>query len=69
MRLALMAHPSLPIMYWEYSFTTSVFLINSLPTAFHKFTLPYHALFKCIHDYQTLRNIGCTCFPHLRPYN
>ncbi|KAI5399527.1 hypothetical protein KIW84_064745 [Lathyrus oleraceus] len=41
-----------------------------MPTAsLPNFTSPFHALFKTIPDYTALRIFGCSCFPHLRPYN
>lgn len=70
MGLTLLAQAQLPYKYWDHSFTTSVHLINRLPTAaLTNFTSPYHALFNKVPDYSTLRIFGCVCFPSLRPYN
>lgn len=49
MGLALLAHASLTLMYWDHSFTEVVYLINRLPIyTLNKLISPYHALFKCI---------------------
>lgn len=70
MGLTLLAQAQLPYKYWDHSFTTSVFLINRLPTtAYTRFTSPYHALYNKLLDYSTLKTFGCACFPSLTPYN
>lgn len=70
MGLTLLAQASLPISFWDHSFTAAVYLINRLPSsAISEFTSPYHALHNKMPNYSMLRTIGCLCFPHLRPYN
>ncbi|WJX96151.1 hypothetical protein P8452_77393 [Trifolium repens] len=70
MGLTLLSQASLPLKFWDHSFTQAVHLINKLPTsALINFKSPHLALFKTQPDYSQLRVFGCLCFPHLRPYN
>jgi histone deacetylase 1/2 len=70
MGLTLLSHASLPLKFWDHSFTQAVCLINKLPSsAIPQFKSPHHALYKTQPDYSMLRTFGCLCFPHLRPYN
>jgi histone deacetylase 1/2 len=70
MGLTLLSHASLPLKFWDHSFTQSVYLINKLPSsALSNFQSPHHALYKSHPDYTHLKTFGCLCFPHLRPYN
>lgn len=70
MGLTLLAHASIPLEYWDHSFTTAVYLINRLPTvALTTFTSPYHDVYKVVPDFSMLRVFGCACFPCLWPYN
>lgn len=68
MGLTLLSHASLPLKFWDHSFTQVVHLISRLSTATLKtHSSPFHALFGSIPDYSTLRVFGCACFPFLRP--
>lgn len=71
MGLTLLAHAwSLTLTYWDHSFTTSVYLINRIPSsALPNYVSPYEALYHMAPDYMLLRAFGCACFPHIRPYN
>lgn len=70
MGLSLLAQSGLPYQFWDHSFTTSVHLINRLPTAGLKSaSSPYYAFYNKHPDYSSLRVFGCSCFPLLRPYN
>jgi histone deacetylase 1/2 len=70
MGLTLLSHASLPLKFWDHSFTQAVYLINKLPSsAIPQFSSPHHALHKSQPDFSTLKTFGCLCFPHLRPYN
>lgn len=54
----------------DHSFTTFVYLINRFPTSTSpKFTSPFHSLNNKLPDYTSLKTFGCSCFPHVRPYN
>lgn len=55
MGLALLAQASLPLLYWDYAFTTAVYLINRLLTSAIQFAVPYTKLFGLKPDYNFLR--------------
>lgn len=67
--LSLLAHASIPLTYWDFAFSTAVYLINRLPTSSLQFDIPLYKLFKQIPDYTFLKVFGCSCFPLMRPYN
>lgn len=67
--LALLAHASMPLKFWDEAFLTATFLINRLPTRVIDNKSPLERLFNISPDYSTLRVFGCACWPHLRPYN
>ncbi|PNX93512.1 histone deacetylase, partial [Trifolium pratense] len=70
MGLTLLSQASIPLKFWDHSFTQAVYLINRLPSsALPSFKSPYHALFNACPDYTQAKTFGCLCFPHLRPYN
>jgi histone deacetylase 1/2 len=70
MGLTILSQASLPLTFWDHSFTQVVYLINKLPTsALTQFKSPHHALFKSQPDYTQIKVFGCLCFPHLRSYN
>nr|KYP67039.1 Retrovirus-related Pol polyprotein from transposon TNT 1-94 [Cajanus cajan] len=66
--LTLLHHASLPLKFWDFAFTTAVYLINRLPSAALNFNVPFTTLFNKSPDYKFLRTFGCACFPFLRPY-
>ncbi|BBH05570.1 basic helix-loop-helix DNA-binding superfamily protein, partial [Prunus dulcis] len=51
------------------AFSTTVFLINRLPTPQLDNLSPYEKLLHRSPDYKFLKSFGCACFPHLVPYN
>ena len=55
--------------FWDYVFTTVVYLINRLPTASLNFDILFVSLFNKDPDFQFLKTFGCACFPLLRPYH
>ncbi|PNX93258.1 histone deacetylase, partial [Trifolium pratense] len=70
MGLTLLSQASLPLEFWDHSFTQAVYLINKLPTsALPTYISPHKALFKSQPDYSQIKVFGCLCFPHMRPYN
>ncbi|KAL8152995.1 hypothetical protein V2J09_010755, partial [Rumex salicifolius] len=66
--LALLAQSSLPFKYWNYTFETTVYLINRRPSSVLT-SPPRMTLLQKEPEYQFLKNFGCLCFPNLRPYN
>ena len=58
-----------PLKYWSYSFESSVYLINHMPTPVLNYKSPFECLLKSSPDYAFLRTFRCLCFPFLHPYN
>ena len=67
--LALLAHASLPMEFWQYAFQIATFLINRMPSKVLQNNSPYFTLFQKVPDYKSLRVFGCLCYPFIRPYN
>jgi hypothetical protein len=67
--LALLAHASVPLKFWDEAFTNATYLINRLPTCVIDNLCPLERLFKTPPNYSMLRIFGCACWPHLQPYN
>ena len=67
--LTLISHASLPLVHWTYAITTTIHLINRLPTPRLSHKSPWEKLFHKSPDISHLKTFGCLCFPLLRPYN
>ena len=67
--LALLAHASMPLKFWDEAFLAATYLINRVPSKVINFESPLERLFKQKPDYTSLRVFGCACWPNLRPYN
>jgi hypothetical protein len=67
--LALLAHASMPLKFWDEAFLTATFLINLLPSKVINFDTPTERLLGATPNYESLRIFGCACWPNLRPYN
>ncbi|KAI5397120.1 hypothetical protein KIW84_063083 [Lathyrus oleraceus] len=68
--LALLAHATMPIIYWDHSFTTAVYLIDRLPTsALPRFSSPFEVVHNKQPDYSSLRMFGCAYYPCMGTYN
>lgn len=69
--LALLAHASIPLKYWEDAFVAATYLnlINRTPGRVINYETPLERLFQQKSDYLSLRVFGCACWPNLRPYN
>ena len=69
MGLALLAHASMPLKYWDEAFLVATYLINRIPTKLLSYDTPLHKLLGATPDYSHFRVFGCACWPNLRPYN
>jgi histone deacetylase 1/2 len=67
--LALLAHASMPLKFWDQAFLAATYLINLLPSKVINFEVPSTRLLQEQPDYSNLRTFGCACWPNLRPYN
>lgn len=59
--LTFLKQASLPLKFWDFVFTTAVYLINRLPTISLNFNVPYTVLFNKPPDYNFLKAFGCSC--------
>jgi hypothetical protein len=69
MALTLISQSSLPLNFWLYAFSTTVFLINRLPSVSRQLMSPWECLFSSTPNYKSFRVFGCTCYPLLRSYS
>ena len=67
--LSLLTHASMPLTYWTYTFATTVYLINRMPTPILHLSSPFDKLFESPPNYTKLRVFGCLCYPWLCPYS
>ena len=67
--LALLAHASMPLKFWDEVFLAATYLINRTPSKVIQYATPLEHLFHEKPDYSSLRVFGCACWPNLRPYN
>jgi histone deacetylase 1/2 len=67
--LALLAHSSLPLRFWDEAFLTACYLINRMPTPVLNKDTPIHRLLQVEPNYFFLRIFGCAFLPSLRKYN
>jgi hypothetical protein len=59
--LALLAHASMPLKFWDEAFLTAVFLIIRLPTPILAHASPVERLFGSKPYYSFLKVFGCAC--------
>jgi hypothetical protein len=69
MGLALLAHASMPLKYWDEVFLVATYLINRTPTKLLSYSTPLEKLIGATLDYSSFRVFGCACWPNLCPYN
>ena len=67
--LTILFHANLPLHLWVESFSTTVYLINRLPSPGLNNVTPYYHIHNRNPDYGGLRVFGCQCFPSLRHQN
>ena len=68
MALTLISQSSLPFLYWTYAISTTIFLINRLPSFHCHSKAPWETLFGKSPNYSLFKSFGRACFPLLRPY-
>jgi hypothetical protein len=61
MGLALLAHSSMPLNYWDEAFLAAVYLVNWTPTKLFSYDTPIHNLLGVTPDYSSFRVFGCAC--------
>jgi hypothetical protein len=66
--LALLAHASMPLKFWDEAFITATYLINRLPTRVIDNLSPLSCLFNTPPNYSMLKIFCCVCWPHLHLY-
>jgi hypothetical protein len=69
MGLALLAHSSMLLKYWDEAFLAAVYLINSTLTKLLSYDTLLHRLLGSTPDYSSLCVFGCACWPNLCSYN
>jgi histone deacetylase 1/2 len=67
--LALLAHSSLPLRYWDEAFLPACYLINRMPSPVTDNQAPLTRLLNQSPDYSFLCTFGCACWPSLGKYN
>lgn len=66
--LTLLHNASLPLSFWSYAFSTTIYLINRLSTPILKLKSAYESLCQSTPNYTKLRVFGCLCFLFFKPY-
>ena len=58
----------LPLSFWDEAFSTSVYLINLLPTPILNQLSLLEKLFGRKPNYPSLKKFCCQCYPFIKPY-
>jgi hypothetical protein len=69
MGLALLAHASMPLKYWDDALLTTTYIINRTPKKLLSYDTPLHKLLGTTMNYSSFCVFGCVCWPNLCPYN
>ena len=67
--LTLLYTTVLPSKFWSYAFTTTITLINCMPSPLLNYSSPFSLLYKHPPDYFHFKVFDCLCYPHLRHLN
>ena len=59
----------LPLNYWSYAFSTTIYLMNRLPSSVLGFHSPWEKLYYKPPLLHALKAFGYACYPYLRPFN
>ena len=62
--MTMLFHSNASLYLWMEAFTTTMFLINQLPSSALQFDTPYFMLHKTQPDYTSLQVFGSKCFPY-----
>lgn len=64
--MTILTRASIPLIYWDDAFLSSVYLINRLssPNIFN--VSPFELLHNQAPNYSFLKNFNCACYPFLR---
>lgn len=62
-------HSNLPLSYWSYAFSTTVYLINRIPSSILNFISSWEKLYDHKPSFTALKTFVCACYPLLKPYN
>ena len=62
--MTMLFHSGAPLCLWVEAFTTTVYLINRLPSSSFNFETPYFFLHGTHPNYSSLRIFGSKCFPY-----
>lgn len=65
--LTLLHHSHLPPKFWYHACATAVFLINKMPCSTLSMSSPFELLHKKLPPLDSIRVVGCACFPLLLP--
>lgn len=64
----MLSYSGFPAKFWSSTFSTTVYLINRLPTPTLNSISSFENLFSKPPNYINLKSFGCLCYPWLRPY-
>ena len=67
--LTLLYQSYLPLNYWSYTFSTTSFLINRLPSSILGFISLWEKINSVSPPLSAFKTFGYACYPYLRPYN
>lgn len=66
--LTFLTHAFIPLSYWTYAFSTTVYLINKMPSPTINFSNSYEKNFQQKPNYLKLKIFGCLCYPWIKLY-
>jgi hypothetical protein len=61
-------HANSPFWFWVKVFSTTIYVINRLPTPVLNELSPFEILYSKTPAYAIFHTFGCLCFPYLRDY-
>jgi hypothetical protein len=67
--LAILAHVSIPLKFWDDVFHAAIYLINRTPNHVIQYQTPLERLLHIKPDYSFLHTFGCAYWPNIQPNN